>query len=658
MALLSWYWHRCRAMSAAELALRGRKKLREVADARYAGHGSIGAFGPGARYPVLPLSDAAPEIVRRTLARDADLILSGRWKAFGHLELTVTDPPEWQRDYVRGQDFATGASAFELDHRALPGGADVKLIWELSRWHHLVRLAMAAYVLDHLPSLAKCLAWLEHWVEQNPPYRGWNWISALEVGMRLIQFTWIDALLAAAGRRQGSGGSAAAQLTDARLERLRSVLLPPHVRYAWRHRSFGSSANNHLLGELAGCIVAAARWPALQAWCAPLPTLQAHWEREVLAQFAEDGGNREQALSYHLYSLELCWQTAGALAGAGLPVSEPVLERLRGAAGFFSAVQVRADPWDYGDSDGAFVTPVHADNAVPEWHRWFADPSSSAAIDYWLGTFPLVLKSQELHLTGSTAVGHWCVFRATGLAIRVEEPWHLRWDLTPLGYLSTAAHGHVDALHLSIWFDTVAIVIDPGVGAYYAEPELRAWLASRAAHNGPCPAGVDQPRRVGPFLWTAHHARPSVTTDGPSLVGTVDAAGVRAVRRVVPLAAGQGWQVEDQCLHGSRRDVPFDVRWQFAPESRVQQVAERTFSVHRRHVTLQVEVSEDWEVVQLVAPPSALLPTGAPHHPPFDGVVSPAFRKVALAPVLKLAARPVAAPARQYRTTFSAGAKA
>jgi hypothetical protein len=43
--------------------------------------------------------------------------------------------------HVAGCDLSTRESAFGLDHRALPEGADIKLIWELSRWYQLVRLA-------------------------------------------------------------------------------------------------------------------------------------------------------------------------------------------------------------------------------------------------------------------------------------------------------------------------------------------------------------------------------------------------------------------------------------------------------------------------------------------------------------------------------------
>jgi hypothetical protein len=202
MSKLTWYWHRLRAMSPTEMALHARKKLRQFTDDRCKRDWTTTKLECSGAFPKLPPPDKAPQILREALRRDADDILAGRWKAFGHLDLKVDDPPRWHCDYLVGRDLATTASAFKLNHRHLPGGADIKLIWELSRWYQLVRLAMAAYVLDDEAAARKCVDWLEDWVKHNPPYRGWNWTSALESGMRLIQFTWIDALLSARSSRR------------------------------------------------------------------------------------------------------------------------------------------------------------------------------------------------------------------------------------------------------------------------------------------------------------------------------------------------------------------------------------------------------------------------------------------------------------------------
>lgn len=635
MSKLSWYWHRLRAMSPGEVLLHARKRWRQSVDASGRGWPDLALESTDA-FPRLPKREDAPESLREALRRDADEILAGRWLAFGHLELKVDDPPKWHCDYLAGRDLATQENAFTLDHRALPGGADIKLIWELSRWQQLTRLAQAAYVLGDQRAAEKCLAWLEDWVKHNPPYRGWNWTSALESGLRLIQFTWIDALLM---------GNAECRMRNAELEsrlaRLRRAILPPHVWFIWRHRSFGSSANNHLLGELAGLITATVRWPELHRLCTSLDDLQGRWAREVMKQFAEDGGNKEQALHYHLFTWELCWQAFSALQAAKRQPGM-IEQRLSFAARFFWEAQARTDQWDYGDSDNATVVPffARADQAVAEWHLWFETPAKSVAIGYWLGNSPSFLppirKSRPLN---TEQKGDWWLFRESGLGICESGFWWLRWDLSPQGYLATAAHGHLDALHFSIWRKGVALVIDPGTGAYYADPALRTWLASRAAHNAPCPSEVDEPRRLGPFLWSRQHLVPEIeskTNVGAALrllSGVIE-------RKIQRLETGDGWLVTDVYTpRFPRRGRAFTVRWQFAPDTIVKQLGDRRFIVKRHGVGMEVQVSESWSDVELVELDALASP---PDN--FEGIVSPAFRKTLRAPFLKLTARPTGQP--------------
>jgi hypothetical protein len=574
-------------------------------------------MGRGGVFPQLPGAKAAPAGLREILAQDAAELLKGRWRAFGHLGLEVDQPPRWHRDYLAGRDLATTLPASRLEYRELPGGADIKLIWELSRWTALTRLAMAAHVLEDRLIAERCGQWLWDWHEHNPPGRGWNWTSALEAGLRLVQLTWMDALLAGCFE-PGVGEEAWGALMNR--------LLPAHARYVWRHQSFGSSANNHLLGELAGLIVATVRWPRLARWGAPVETLKGRLEREVLAQFAEDGGNREQALNYHLFAFELCWQARMALQAAGQKLAPAVEERLEKAARFYWNVQVDHDPWDYGDSDSAYVLPGFAREAtaIREWRAWFARTRHSAVLDYWLGR-PPELPGLNLGKPAHTIeVGDWWIYPKSGIGICESGYWFLRWDLSPLGYLRTAAHGHLDALHLSIWHRGVALVIDPGTGAYYGDRELRARLAARAAHNGPSPEDELGPRRLGPFLWSEHHAPPEWSVR--DLEGTQSVRGVLRVadgtlrRSIRRLTAPDGWEVTDEYARGARQGR-FQVLWQFGPGSIVQPLAERRYRVHRGEATIEVEPGEGWSTVECV-----------------DAVVSPAFRRVTPAPGLRLVA--------------------
>ncbi len=638
---LAWYWHRLRAMRPAEIRERVAQKLRKRADARrppdFARNSSPAVPGP---WPLLPQRESAPESLTHALRRDVDAILAGQWRAFGHLRIQVDDPPKWFTDHAVPKDLPTARPGFRLNHRALPAGADIKVVWELSRWQPLVRLAQGAWILGDTAAAAKCLAWLEHWRRANPPFIGWNWTSALESGIRLINFAWIDGLLTAAGADPTA------------LDVLRRRLVPQHLWYTWRHRSFGSSANNHLLGELAGLVVAAVRWPSMVVWGAPLAELKPLLEAEILAQFAPDGGNREQALNYQLFAWELAWHARSALIAAGQPLTPEAEERLHRAADFFVTVQVPDDAWDYGDSDSATVTPLFADEsrATSEWYAWFSDASSSPALKWWLGEPPPPLEKPACVRTGED----WLVFPDSGQAVGWSGEWQARWDLSPLGYLSTAAHGHLDALHFSLWLGGVALVIDPGTGAYYGDVRLRAWLAGWSAHNGPHPVDATFPRRLGPFLWGEHHQVPTWRQlDSSTLAGELvlpQGTASRQVRRVVD-EERDGWQIEDLFVpSGPEAPMGFRVCWQFAPGTRLQMSpgSPRFFHAERLGRRISVGIDSAWTTFRVFEETKTSL--GFPISGDLEGLCSPAFRRITAGPRIELTAR--GANPTRYRTTF------
>lgn len=618
---LKWYWSRFRAMAPDEAVRHVFRKVHQRVDHLRPPDWPSAAIGTGGAFPQLPDPRLAPPGLRDAVRHDAEEILAGRWAAFGHLPLVVGDPPRWHMDYLVGVDLETDRPAFGVSHRKQPHGADIKLVWEPSRWNQLVRLAQAAYLLQDAAAYATTVRWLRDWARHNPPHLGLNWTSGLETGLRLIQFAWIDALLAGS---QGAGD----------LGSLRAEVVAPHTWYTWRYRSFGSSANNHLLGELAGLIVALVRWPSAARFAVPLERLHELWQEQVLLQFAPDGGNLEQALAYHLFSWELCWQARVALLRAGRGVKPEVDEQLRRSAAFYSALKV--DEWDFGDSDNAYVTPAFArENTAPaEWRAWFIDPKTSPALDFWWSAQGEALGSSP----DTPGAGAWRTFEDSGYAIYRGPEWLIRFDCSPLGFLSTAAHGHQDALHVSLWHRGAAILIDPGTGAYYADPAVRTHLASWDAHNGPHPCGDDWPRRRGTFLWETHHARPEMQlTTGDALVGRLTVPRGCLVRTVRPVP--HGWQIQDSFR--SRSPDRFQVRWVFAPGTHLQRVDDRTLLIARLDASLTMHVGPGCSPVGCYQPPGnapdvrshRLLDLG---EVPLQAVSSPAFRALTLSPFVLL----------------------
>jgi hypothetical protein len=638
---LNWYWHRLRAMNTGELRQRVAQKLRQRADIKRLpdfASAAVGETRPGS-WPVLPDANTAPaELIRAMESARRDLF-EGRWRVFGHLALEIPDPPDWFRDYFARRSLPTARPGFRLNHRELPRGADIKLLWEISRWHAATRLAQTGWLLKDAAALEKALRLLRHWTKSNPPFIGWNWTSALEAGIRLLNFCWIDALASA------SGADAQA------LAALRRQVLPAHVWYVSRHRSYGSSANNHLLGELAGLLAALARWPDLERWSmTPLDELRKEFETQVLAQFAADGGNREQALHYQLFSWELCWHARNALRAVNVPVSKEVEDRLRLAADFYVTIQTPSEPWDYGDTDSATVVPLASDDttADEEWRLWFAEPERSPALRWWLGDPP------PPHDPPACArpLGDWLVFPESGQAVFWTEGWTARWDLSPLGLPPMAAHGHLDALHFSLWLGDVAIIIDPGTGAYYGDTRLRAWLASWAAHNGPHQPDAEFPRRLGPFLWETAHEVPRWRVIDDMFEAELRLPHGVARRRVRRLSAPDrdGWEIDDLFVPAAGRPDGFRVCWQFAPGVSLESEPgnPHLFRGERRGARFTAGFDAAWARVQYF--PATHDSLGFPVEGDLEGLCSPAFRRLESGPRIVLTAR--GQNPAMYRSTF------
>jgi hypothetical protein len=356
------------------------------------------------------------------------------------------------------------------------------------------------------------------------------------------------------------------------------------VAWVCRYRSHGSSANNHLLGELVGLLYAVKRWPELESHIGSAGELWNQVVECVMEQFAPDGGNREQALHYHLFAWEMAWHARRLMAVH----AAPAIERLRLAAEFFVRMVHPIEPWDYGDSDDAQVIPLVLDraDAMPEWQSWLAGHEHGACIAYWMGASPL----RGMKFDGSTAHDGWWLSSESGMAVCEMEEWLLRLDASPTGFGKIAAHGHLDALHFSLWDGEKAIVIDPGTGGYYGMKERRAQLAGWDAHNGPQPSsGFITPRRIGTFLLVDHYEQPQTHRISPRrLKATLKHEGHEFIR-IIDVGLDASISVDDEHAGGGE----FRVRWTFAPECVLDGGKMFVFTIKRGTKRWKVELSGD-----------------------------------------------------------------
>ena len=226
----------------------------------------------------------------------ADEILAGRLRVFAIVHETGATP-RWNADPKSGR-VAPLVFGRTIDYRNNVLVGDIKYLWEPNRHLHLVTLAQAWRLSRDEKYLDGLKRHVSSWLEQCPYPLGPNWTSSLELGIRLINWSIVWQLI-------GGHSASVFEGVEGRLLRDRWLAsIYRHMRFIRRHLSKFSSANNHLIGEVAGLFIGTMTWPHWQVCGQWSRDARRVLEREALRQNGPDGVNLEQAVSYQQFVLD------------------------------------------------------------------------------------------------------------------------------------------------------------------------------------------------------------------------------------------------------------------------------------------------------------------------------------------------------------------
>lgn len=507
-----WYLKRLRGMSGAEVAHRLARRLRSLSE-NFASHDApppdLGArdlrFLP-------PFIAPAPH----ALTAAAERILAGRHTFFDLEDCELGDPPQWNRDPLT-QRAAGARRASTIDYRDEREVGNIKYLWEPNRHLHLPLLAQAHALTGDARYAEAVQRQIDSWIEQCPVGRGPNWVSPLELGIRLINWSLTWQLMG--GFRSRLFGTAAG-------ERFRDRWLASvyqQTRMIAGNLSRYSSANNHLIGEAAGVYVAASTWPLWPSITEWGNRCRRVLEDECLRQNAPDGGNREQAFAYQTFVLDFLLLAGLAARARGEDFSPLYWRRLELMIDFLASLTDVAGRLPMmGDADDGHVVRLAAEPGFS------AHASLIATGAVLFNRADLAAKAGALDGKTATLLGVEAVRRLAHLKVRgrhrfrprqqfaesgyyllgaaFDTPDEVRLlaDAGPLGYLSIAAHGHADALSFVLTLNAREILVDPGTYAYHTDPAWRRYFRSTRAHNTVGIDGEDQSVQTGNFMWERH----------------------------------------------------------------------------------------------------------------------------------------------------------
>jgi hypothetical protein len=458
-------------------------------------------FRQGLGRPLLLDRSRAQHIAARSpeaaaaLVAAADRIRAGYVTYFGYPEAPLSTPVDWNHDPVRDFTWPRHPSS-RIDHRVV--SADPKWIWELNRLQHLPWLAQAWLFTGDDGFAELALDHLDSWMDQNPVGTGIAWRGAFEAGVRAISVA-----LALQGLRDSDA------LTLDRFER--SVrMLAASADLCWRERSRFSSANNHLVGELAGLATVSMLFPELArsgVWEArALRALDVEAPRQVLP----DGAGAEQAVGYQVFTAELMLVVVALLESRGDAAPEGMRAAIDRSADYLASLVGQHDPDPrYGDDDEGFALRLG-----PEARRTVRDHLGIVAAAtgnararkvgtvtlsaHWMGA---ICGVEDVESAEPAAPPPSLSAPDGGLVVLRSGSRRLTMDVGPLGYLSIAAHGHADALSVTLSLGGEDVIGDPGAASYYGHPGWRQVHRGTRVHPTVIVDGEDQSVSGGPFLW-------------------------------------------------------------------------------------------------------------------------------------------------------------
>lgn len=344
-------------------------------------------------------------------------------------------------------------------------GTEIRLTWELNRFHDLTVMSQAFHVSRDVSYLAEIERRFGDWVARNPVGTGPNWVSAMEAAIRIVNMTWVARLV---------------HRYRPRLVEKIGHQIAIHEGYISHHLSLGSSANNHLLLELMGLAFAHAFWN--------FPTKPEKTEdyvgrftAELDRQTGPGGMNREMSSHYHVFAAEsavhvLCAARARSLEPEKLT---EVLGRMRVVV---QALTIKEGICRFGDDDEGQI--VRIVGPTDKWEHVLAG----------MGTSPWLLLDPVSPEEPSSLQ----VF--DGVVVIRQGSYRVVTDGGSAGLGPLYAHAHDDGGSIYIGYEGHWFVEDAGTGAYFRDVSLRKSLAEAGAHNGPsCPC--KQGRMDGPFTW-------------------------------------------------------------------------------------------------------------------------------------------------------------
>lgn len=375
--------------------------------------------------------------------------------------------------------------------------SDIVYVWELSRFQHLFAISKAFLISGDKTYLNEICSQISTWIKQNPYKMGPNWITAMDVSIRAIN--WILVLC----------------LIEPGLKKKRFfmtrvlVLLYLHGKFLEnnlplrRHRSGKWIGTNHHMATLAGLIYLGFLFKDTSFGERWLHIGKSMLFSEIEEQFHPEGDNFEKATCYHRLVSEVATSCIIILRINNYEIPEHILVKMAKAYQFIvDYTRPDGKAPQVGDTDDGrlyrlgsyFNDDVASHSHLVELGKvlFHGHTDISAGRDVplreeniWLSY--KILRENKLPTDCNNkcdfAPGRKSSYPRTGFYIYRGHDSYTLLLAGGVGTKSIGNHSHNDPLSFEICFRGVPLVIDPGCHVYTGNLDDRFLYRSTCMHN-------------------------------------------------------------------------------------------------------------------------------------------------------------------------------
>jgi hypothetical protein len=426
------------------------------------------------------------KIDKKKIQSDAQLIYSHIFDILGSGQYRLDKKIRWHCDFKSARVWPLN---FHKKLRiVLNDKSDIKVVWELSRFHHLVILGIAYNISCKNEYFEEFKNQIENWIEQNPIAYGPNWCVSMEVAIRAINLVMAYHLF-------GDKNNAWFWIKYDRILYLHGLYIFNNLEK--RITINGEKVNNnHYLANIVGLIFLGNYFFFTRKGKKWKKFAIKEFYKEIENQILEDGGDFESSSGYQRLVTELVSCGLILLVVNREPIPFKIIERWEKMFEFIDRISKPNGfiPAYGDDDDGRILVFSNYFNwerlnleyllvlGAKLFNEQFSINDEKNNQDYttWLtykltinGRLPIfkekkVIPKQSIELSKS------------GFYVMRKNDHYMLITAAPIRQHS---HNHNDLFGFEIFFHNQSVLIDPGTYNYSGDIELRNLFRSTKFHN-------------------------------------------------------------------------------------------------------------------------------------------------------------------------------